>query len=216
MKILELPRGVSVNIIARGDNKKIILPTRIVKDFNDCMLLELVKIDDKIVDFTSHKMGLRYELTAFIKGKPLIWKNVYIDKVTIYGESFHRIKCVNDAAICDRRQSNRVPVFIDGYIQVGEHATKTSEVKLVDFSKTGIGMQLSKKVKIKVGDVVRLTFFDNEVRGVGAPPEKVKYTFTCTIRRIQEETDDTNIVGAQIVNKDLRKADAFVKKKKKQ
>lgn len=214
MKINELKRGSNVNIVARGGNKKIMLPTRVIGEYNTYLLVELIRMNDKVVDFSQHKMGLRYELTAFDKGKPLVWKNVYIDKITLEdNKKYHRLKCVTDSHVSDRRASTRYPVELDGYLQLGQSSPTGYEIHVYDVSKTGFGMTMSNKSKIKVGDNVRLTFFDNMVKGIGAPPEKVKFEFDGVIRRIQPNDASSNIVGMQIANKDLKKAAGYVKRK---
>lgn len=197
MKIREVPGEQKAVITIKGPGERVDLQTKTYKSYGDTLLLDVIRKDGKIVSFKSERSDLKAELTINVNGRPMVWKDVVIDRVYFNKQFFYCVRTSNASETKERRGARRVPVTDEGFVQLNG-SRGTPKVLVKDVSRTGFGIVIDKNAHINVGDVVYLTFYDEIRLGNSEIKRKDKYSFTCHVKRIEETNSDRKVLGVQI------------------
>lgn len=212
MKIGEVTGGQKAVITVKGPKEWVELQTQTIRPFEGMLLLDVIKKENKIVSFKTQRTDLKSEIAVAVNGRPLVWKNVEIDRISLDKKMYYCVKARKGSEEKERRRAKRVPLTDSGFIQL-EGSRAVPEVLVKDVSRTGFGVVIDRRSNVKVGDSLFLTFFDETRLGGSEIVLKNKYEFSCRVCRMEETESDRNILGLTIEKREQPLAGRLVRQK---
>lgn len=180
MFIYELEENASIEIEIRDNENEIIVPSKVLKNINNAILLENIKIDDKVVVFNSNdiEVNLIYQLD---NEKPIVWSNVVMKNINTESVKGILAYSPNQGIKKNRRNTYRIPLGVNGRVR-GE------KVIIHDISVSGISFRCKGVVSFDIGNELKIAFEANYET----------YTVNATIVRRAVEENGTILYGCKM------------------
>lgn len=160
MKLQEMKQGDNIIFRVNVKEKRIEFPSKVTLIEKDYILTEVVRIDERIVNFAGDEVYV--DVVCIREGKsPVIWKNVASASVTYKKNVYYKIAAFSDGLETNRREAFRQFVGIDGVAQIHQNK-KAVDVIVKDVSESGFSFVSSEDVEPAVNVPVRMVFVDFE------------------------------------------------------
>lgn len=163
----------------------------------DFIIVEPIKVDDKIVKFVPE--GVSYYFIGNHKGKPYLFEDVYVDKVVLplYGVA-HILRTAKEGKRFNRRDNFRV--WLGQYCNIALRGSKAQHEAMVkDISYSGVGLIIKKEYEIDIGDVVEIQFNVEKYNEQKEDYQFTLHTLKGEIVRIVDQGEKVNLVGCKII-----------------
>lgn len=160
MKISELDQGNEVvfEIITGTETHE--FSSHVVDKKSDFILVEPIRIENKILSFSSSSIPVNLILNR--EGKqPVAWKQVAVDVVLYKKNTVYKVSQTIDGAEVNRRSSYRLYIGVNGVVQVGGHH-KAVNVIVKDISESGFSFVCDEEFADSDRAMVHLVFEDDE------------------------------------------------------
>ncbi|MBQ4282830.1 MAG: PilZ domain-containing protein [Lachnospira sp.] len=158
MKLNELEVGDNVILQVNFNDKFADFPSVVVKTDKEGIFIEAVKVNDKVVGFSSANVAIDlYNVRA--EKPPMIWKRVACTTVTVGGKVQYYIVASGEGYESNRREAFRLFVGIAGIAQLGVNK-KAVDVIVKDVSETGFSFVSEYDMGEIINSPVRLVFED--------------------------------------------------------
>ena len=210
MRLGELEIDTEINITAKKDNKIAKFVSEVIKpisqedkdvikelvDDNDYVIINLIKVDDKRINF--NVAGIEYRIISNKDGKTYYWKNshIIIANLPDLGD-VHIIITETDGIGFNRRDSFRLWLGQDGTVKFGDNKAPHDAI-LKDISISGIGIFIKSEYDINIGDKLFIQFKDEYVSDINKEYTSKLYSLEAEVVRIVPRDERINLVGCKI------------------
>ena len=168
MKISELKRGQKVTIRCKHKTLLVDVDATVAGVRSEVVLLELIRHDGQIVDFTSPHVHI---ITIYEDGldMPKAWTNCRIQKRTVDGKQYHALAAPKASVKVNRRKVSRILLNKPGKLKIS-NVPNGVDIMIHDLCVNGIGFECP--VKIEEQDIRHLyiQFLDED----GEEEEEIK------------------------------------------
>lgn len=208
LMITELLPGSIISLTARKGNRSYRFESFVLElseqadiDFagkleNEPLLIEPIKVDDKLVRFD--KEGINYYFIGNHKGKPYLFESVYVDKINlpVYGV-VHSLRASKEGRRFNRRDNFRV--WLGQFCHIALRGTKAQHDAMVkDISNTGVGLIIKKEYELNIGDAVEVQFNFEKYNEQKEDYQFTLHTLKGEVVRIVDQNEKVNLVGCKI------------------
>ena len=153
MLIESVAPGSDIQIMASNAMKTVFFNTKASMPLGNTLLVdEIVNEDGEPISFVSDNVNIAVLLINNGKS-PLVWRDAAIRHITMGKVSYHRIACLGDGKLYNRRESFRLPIGCGAVIQKSANSG-TVTVILRDVSPTGFGFVAQEDLEMNT--IVRL------------------------------------------------------------
>lgn len=160
MKLNELQVGDNIIIQISFNDKRADFPSAVAKLEKDGILIEVVKVNDKVVGFSGEGIVIDiYNVRA--EKPPMVWKRVACTTVSSGGKTYYKIIASGEGYESNRREAFRLFIGIAGVAQLGINR-KAIDVIVKDVSETGFSFVSEQDMGEVINSPVRLVFEDME------------------------------------------------------
>lgn len=210
MRLGELEIDTEINITAKKDNKIAKFVSEVIKpisqedkdaikelvDDNDYAIINLIKVDDKRINF--NVAGIEYRIISNKEGKTYYWKNssIIIAHLPDLGD-VHIIITETDGIGFNRRDSFRLWLGQDSTVKFGDNKAPHDAI-LKDISISGIGIFIKSEYDINIGDKLFIQFKDEYVSDISKEYTSKLYSLEAEVVRIVPRDERINLVGCSI------------------
>lgn len=161
------------------------------------LLIEPIKVENKLVRF--EKEGINYYFIGNHHGKPYLFENIYVDKITMpeYGVA-HILRAPKEGRKFNRRDNFRV--WLGQYCHIAFRGAKAQHDAMVkDISNTGVGLIVRKEYEVSIGDIVEIQFNIEKYNEQKEDYQFTLHTLKGEIVRIVDQNEKINLVGCKII-----------------
>lgn len=208
LEVTALLPGSMVSITARRGNKAYRFESFVLElteqgdiDYagtleGDFVIIEPVKVDDKIVKFVTE--GINYYFIGNHKGKPYLFENISIEKVKFPGYGVaHILRAAKEGRRFNRRDNFRV--WLGHYCHIALRGSKAQHDAMVkDISNTGVGLIIKKEYEVNIGDTIEVQFNFEKYNEQKEDYQFTLHTLKGEIVRIVDQNEKVNLVGVRI------------------
>ena len=112
---------------------------------SEVVLLELIRHDGQIVDFSSPHVHI---ITIYEDGEdmPKAWTNCRIQRRTVDGRQFHALAAPKASVKVNRRKVSRIIIDKQGKLKIS-NVPNGVDITIHDLSVNGIGFQCPRKIE---------------------------------------------------------------------
>ena len=161
MRLYELPKGTEHTIRCKQKDLIADLKAHIVDIKGELILLDLIRSDGKVVDFSSPNVEL---ITIYEDGKemPKAWTRCKIQRRELEGKQYHILATPNPSVRINRRKVSRVVLDVPCKLTL---PSQSEQIDGVVHDLSGIGVGLHTEVKLQKQDFkhLRIEFPNDEV-----------------------------------------------------
>lgn len=226
MFLNELPENSDVSILVERAGKYAKFTSEVITaitpdDYRDILsitegkhfcLLKALIFNDKILAFDV--MGLKMKAIGTKESLSFYWNIKSIKNFRLSTtEVVHIVVPIDDEGVrFNRRNGYRLWLGSDAMVKIRDSAVMHDTI-LKDLSITGLGLMLSNKYNLNIGDKLEVTFHDEEKSDLKKDYISTKYVLKAEIVRIQKYSDTVNIIGCTLNMEDNSNISKLINKK---
>ena len=165
MRLNELAPGTGAQLLVSIGNQSLEFSTTIREVYADCIYIDPIMQDDKVVGFSTKGILIDLIVTDSDSERAYKFTNVKIRTIKSSKEDqiYHEIRCAGEGRVINRRGACRVWLGEEGYASLGL-GSEPFPVTVKDISVSGIAFICSKDQDIPDGSIVRINFEDETSR----------------------------------------------------
>ncbi len=161
MRLNEIKTGTSAELNVTVGSQKLEFYTTVMEVYDDCIYVETITQDDKVIGFSAKGIMLDLIITDSESERAYKFSNVRVRTIrTPKDEMFHEIRCNGEGRVINRRGACRVWLGEEGMATCGL-GKESFPVTVKDISVSGIAFICSKDQEIPDGSVVHINFRDD-------------------------------------------------------
>ena len=160
MKISDLKKGQKVTIRCKHKTLLVDMEARVAGVRSEVVLLELIRHDGQIVDFSSPHVHI---ITIYEDGEdmPKAWTNCRIQRRTVDGRQFHALAAPKASVKVNRRKVSRIIIDKQGKLKIS-NVPNGVDITIHDLSVNGIGFQCPRKIEEQDVRHLYIQFLDED------------------------------------------------------
>ena len=162
MKLSELKPGTKIQIRCKKNDLVVDLNATVAQNYGEILLLELIRKDGMVVDFSSPDVDL---ITIYEDGvgMPKAWVRCKIQRKVIDGEPYHALATPHPSVRVNRRKVSRVILDVPCKLILPSDSFADVRGIVHDLSGMGVGIQLNRKLEKQDHKHLRIEFENSEV-----------------------------------------------------
>lgn len=179
MFLSEIPDETDVTILVKIGKERLEFHTKTIKLDNAKEVREFAKVqkdlripvrlieplrnnEGRIIGFSKGVQGVSYEVTIVHEGKLYVWNAITIRHIRFSDQRDCHLLCSEQNVMASNRRDNyRLWLGIDCVVQIGMNRSAV-DATVKDISANGIGIIVKPNTVGKVGDLVNISFHDEE------------------------------------------------------
>ena len=161
MRLSEIKQNTPAQIVVTIGPQTLEFNTSVVEVFEDCIYVEPITQDEKIVGFSTKGIMVDFIVTDAESERAYQFGNVKVRTIKSPKDNniYHEIRCNTEGRAINRRGACRVWLGEEGYANCGL-GNKSFPVTVKDISVSGIAFICSKDQEIPEGSIVHINFVD--------------------------------------------------------
>jgi len=140
------------------NNQHLEFKSAVVAKIGDYILIEPVRIKEKVVNFENGSVLIDLLLIRDNK-TPIIWKRVLLKNTIHNGKTYYKVVPTGEGFEINRRNAYRMYIGIKGVVQVGTNSVPM-DIIIKDVSENGFSFVTQDNVNKSLKTTVRLVFGD--------------------------------------------------------